>query len=175
MFELISALLTLISPTPYDIQKTQETQEIARPSISQDRPRDDRRVGYADAIKKRFEKYGSTLSLNADTFADTAIALDLDWTLLPAISMVESTGCKHFIRSTNNCFGWGSGTIIFDSHDDAISKIGMALSKSRTYQNFQNSKTIEAFAKTYNPSNWQDYTRKINYFRLKFQNELDID
>lgn len=171
MLPLLFSLLVALPVTKYETQKTTPTPQAI---VVDSRRGDDQRARIKDAIEKRFAKYGSGLSASAGDFADVALALDLDWTLLPSISMVESTGCKHYIRSTNNCFGWGSGTIVFDSHRDAIGKIGKSLATSKTYSAFQRDKKIETFAKTYNPANWQDYSRKINYFRAKFQQELDI-
>jgi len=48
---------------------------------------------------------------------EAAIKNDIDWRMLPAIAMRESTGGK-FMFAENNPFGWGSSS--FNSLNEAI-------------------------------------------------------
>ena len=77
----------------------------------------------------------------------------LDWRLIPAIAVRESTGglyaCK---KATYSAFGWGSCKISFKSYDHSIEVLAMNLGgdnpkTSRYYDN----KSIEQILKTYNP------------------------
>jgi hypothetical protein len=76
---------------------------------------------------------------------------DLDWRLLPAIAMRESTGCKFIIKSNNNCFGWGSGKIKFKDFDEAIDTVGSHLGgeNPRTSRYYDGKDTL-GILKSYN-------------------------
>lgn len=67
----------------------------------------------------------------AQELVDAADYYDLDWRLLPALSMQESSGgvqaCGY------NPFGWGSCGIPFSSWDEAIWGVAQALAQGRYY------------------------------------------
>jgi hypothetical protein len=81
-------------------------------------------------------------------FVDAADQYHLDWRLLPAISMVESTGGKHCRRGSNNPFGWGSGHIKFNSYPEAIYSVARHLSEDRPYKG----KSLHQKLRAYNPA-----------------------
>jgi len=62
--------------------------------------------------------YGMTMVLAAEKYG-------IDWNLIPAIAMRESTGGK--FACYNNPFGWGSCKIKFASYDDAIEAVAKNL------------------------------------------------
>lgn len=68
-------------------------------------------------------------------FIEESNKYNLDWRLLPAISIRETSGGKN--ACYNNPFGWGSCKIKFDSFDDAIEvvakNLGGANPKTSTY------------------------------------------
>jgi hypothetical protein len=74
----------------------------------------------------------------------------LDFALLPAIAMRESTGYK--FACGNNGFGWGSCRIKFDSIDEAIETVARNLggNNPKTARYYAN-KDIDGILKTYNP------------------------
>ena len=78
-------------------------------------------------IRSVLQKQNSPLADEADQFVVVARALDLDPYLLPAITGVESTFAQFMIPGTYNPFGYGKGTIKFDSWGDGIAKVGYAL------------------------------------------------
>ena len=55
----------------------------------------------------------------------TADKYGLDWRLLPAIAIRESSGGKHMCK--NNPYGWGSCRITFDSIEAATERVGKSL------------------------------------------------
>jgi hypothetical protein len=57
----------------------------------------------------------------------------LDWRLLVAISIRETSGGKHMCRKFN-AFGWGSCKIEFSSHEEAIETIAYKLSNLPCYK-----------------------------------------
>ncbi len=78
---------------------------------------------------------------------------DLDWRLLPAVAIRESTGGKFDCQNVdNNPFGWGSCKIGFKSLDEAIETVARNLggnnpSTARRYDN----KTTKQILRAYNP------------------------
>lgn len=78
---------------------------------------------------------------------------NLDWRLLPAIAMRESTGYKHSCKSDpDNGFGYGSCRIHFDSIDHAIEVVARNVggNNPKTASHYKN-KTTEEKLKSYNP------------------------
>ncbi len=78
---------------------------------------------------------------------------DLDWRLLPAIAVRESTGGKFdCVKVTNNPFGWGSCKIGFKSNEDAIETVARNLggNNPNTAKHYED-KTTKQILRTYNP------------------------
>src|SRR5579871_6409264 len=65
------------------------------------------------ALKAFFEKYNCPIGEMVPEFLAAADENDLDWRLLPSISLIESGGGK--AMTNNNAFGWGSNTQGFPS------------------------------------------------------------
>jgi hypothetical protein len=76
----------------------------------------------AAKIRTYFSKYNLPLANNAEKFVEVSHYCDIDWTLLPAIGMRESTGGK--FTQLNNPFGWASARIGFKDFDEAIEVVG---------------------------------------------------
>ncbi len=88
----------------------------AQPIFPDDRP---------DRIDAYFEKYSMPLAGYGDTFVSVADRCGMDWRLLPAIAVRESTGGKRM--QYNNPFGWGGAQIPFKDIDEAIQEVGKNL------------------------------------------------
>ncbi len=77
----------------------------------------------------------------------------LDWRLVAAISVRESTGGRHdCIRVPNNAFGWGSCKIGFKSVDEAIETVARNLggNNPKTAHYYGNKTTLQIL-RAYNP------------------------
>jgi len=85
-------------------------------------PKPDTRI---TRLNTYFAKYDMPLEGHGSTFVQTADTCGMDWRLLPAIAVRESSGGKHMQR--NNPFGWGSAEIPFTDIDDAIRGVGYNL------------------------------------------------
>ncbi len=78
---------------------------------------------------------------------------DIDWRLIPAIAVRESTGgmyaCK---KATFSAFGWGSCKISFKSYDHAIEVLAQNLggNNPKTARYYDN-KSVKDILETYNP------------------------
>lgn len=78
---------------------------------------------------------------------------DVDWRLIPAIAVRESTGGKFACKSVKfSAFGWGSCKISFKSYDHAIESLAEHLggNNPRTARYYDN-KSVKAVLETYNP------------------------
>jgi hypothetical protein len=81
----------------------------------------------------------------AADFIEAADANDLDWRLLPSISLVESGGGKEYMN--NNVFGWDSCRQRFPSVRAGIHIVASRLALSDLYRY----KNLEGKLRTYNP------------------------
>ncbi len=89
--------------------------------------------------------------------ADFIIAADqneLDWRLLPSISMVESGGGKEY--RNNNVFGWASCNERFPSIRAGIHAVAYYLANSKIYRH----KNLESMLRIYNTAN-PNYAAKV--------------
>lgn len=88
---------------------------------------------------------------------------DLDWRLLPAIAIKESTGGK--FACYNNPFGWGSCRIKFKNFDVAAETVGMNLggNNPNTERYYKDKTTVEKLHH-YNNSVVPTYTGEILEF-----------
>jgi hypothetical protein len=86
---------------------------------------EDIRKERAAKIEKYYSDRSMPLAVNAMDFVLTAEKYGLDWKLLPAIAVRESSGGKN--ACYNNPFGWGSCKIKFDSYKEAIDAVGRNL------------------------------------------------
>ncbi len=100
-------------------------------------------------IRQYFIEKGSPAHLYAADFVHAADQNNLDWRLLPSISMIESTGGK--AARNNNFFGWDNGNQRFRTAREGIYRVAARLSNSPYYRN----KDVEEMIRVYNPR--QDY------------------
>lgn len=109
------------------------------------------------AIDAYFKSHRLPLEGTGAKFAKEADKYGLDYRLMPAIAMVETTGGKNLCTSlpkekNKNPFGWGSCKIGFSSFDKAIEVIAMNLSGNNpnTARHY-NGKGTKPILETYNP------------------------
>ena len=103
--------------------------------------------------------YHSPLAPYADLFVSKADQYNIDYRLLPAIAMQETTLCKKTLaKAPFNCWGWGiwgkhaSG---FASYEDAINTISSYFAKKREI----GIQSLDEIGSIYNPgnnSNWKE-------------------
>jgi hypothetical protein len=89
----------------------------------------------------------------AHVFLAVADRWELDWRLLPSLSVVESSGGK--AAPHNNLFGWDNGRARFRSLADSIQAVASRLGQSRLYKD----KDLDTVLWTYNPD--LDYARRV--------------
>ena len=106
----------------------------------------------ADAIDTYFREHDAPLEGHGMKFVLEAEKNDIDYRLLPAIAMRESTGGKQACKKvTNSVFGWGSCKINFKSIDESIEIVALNLggNNPNTDQHYED-KTIVQILKKYN-------------------------
>ncbi len=106
-----------------------------------------------DAIDAYFAKYDMPLEGTGAKMAEVADVNDLDWRLVPAIAVRESTGGKHECQKVeNNPFGWGSCKIGFKTNAAAIETIAKNLGGNNPKTAFHyDDKTTIQILHAYNP------------------------
>lgn len=105
---------------------------------------DDIRKEKADAIDTYFKERSMPLYGSGMTFVLVAEKYGLDWRLLPAIAVRESSGGK--AACGYNPFGWGSCKIHnFSSYEEAIAALGKNLggANAKTARYYAGKSTME--------------------------------
>ena len=117
------------------------------------------------ALRNFFLRYQSPLEKLALVFVRTADEHRLDWRLLPAISMVETSGGNHGNR--NNVFGWNSGedTVHLGGSGDFV----CGRSGSRTRRSTPGERRWEYWRST--TRRGKGYPPKVTRFMLEISTE----
>lgn len=109
----------------------------------------------ADQVDAFFKKYDAPLEGYGMKFVLEAKKNGLDWRLLPAIAMRETTGGKQACKNPkapNNNFGWASCKSGFESVDKSIEHISKTLGGSNPKAKYyQEGMTTDKILKRYNP------------------------
>ena len=111
------------------------------------------RQAKAEAINAYFKEHDMPLFGTGMKMVEEAEKNDLDWRLLPAIAVRESTGGKFdCIKVLYNAFGWGSCKIGFESNEKAIETVARNLggNNPNTERHYAN-KNLKEILRAYNP------------------------
>ncbi len=108
-------------------------------------------------LKAFFARYNSPLKANVYDFVYASEYYGIDYRLLPAISIVESSGGKYLFRPYNP-FGWGRHG--YKSFHDAIWDVARGLS---VYHYRLKRTTPESIGRLYNPVTPTHWARKVRY------------
>lgn len=104
----------------------------------------------ADAIDAYFAKHDAPLEGHGMKFVLEAEKNDIDWRLLPAIAMRESTGGIHACKKVpNSVFGYGSCKISFNSIDESIEIVARSLggNNPKTARHYDDKTTLQILKK----------------------------
>jgi hypothetical protein len=136
MKHLISRSLMIAGMLAVPAKVTQS--ELATPTYEND-PRLETLKGFFNEMRSP----GQDLS---EDFLWAADRHDLDWRLLPSISVVESGGGLD--ARNNNLFGWDGGKASFPSVRAGIHNVADRLANSKLYRD----KDLDDLLRTYNPN-----------------------
>lgn len=122
----------------------------------------------AAKIEKYFSDRSMPLSDHAMDFVLTAEKYGIDWKLLPAIAIRESSGGKN--ACYNNPFGWGSCKIKFNSYEEAIETLGRNLggANPKTARYYANNTSLQKLY-YYNGTVVPSYPKEV----LKIMDKID--
>jgi len=113
---------------------------------------EDARIG---AVRDFFSYYKSALTPYAQTVVSAADKYNLDYRLLPAIAMQESTLCNNLpnkLKGSNNCWGfgiYGKKITKFANYKEAIDTVTKTLAKKYKEQGLE---TPEEIMSKYTPA-----------------------
>jgi hypothetical protein len=137
-FLLVAGLLA--APATVSVQQYQA------PAVKQNDPR-------LSKLQKYFGDRDCPLRDSAKDFLIAADQNELDWRLLPSISIIESSGGKDY--RNNNVFGWASCKERFTSVRAGIHYVAAQLGQSRRYKG----KDIDSKLQMYNPL--PEYSQRV--------------
>lgn len=121
----------------------------------------------ADRLNTYFSKREMPLAGLGENFVRAADACGLDWKLLPAIGVRESSGGKHYMN--NNPFGWGSAKIKYADFSEAIADVTEHLCGVReTTSSYYKDKSIYQKLWYYNGSVMPSYPAEVIAIMNKF-------
>jgi hypothetical protein len=103
-----------------------------------------------ERLQSFFAKLECPIQGLEEDFLDAADQNNLDWRLLPALAVIESSGGKSY--RNNNIFGWDSCRTEFPSVRTGIHVVASRLAHSRLYRD----KDLDSLLRTYN-SERSDY------------------
>ena len=108
-------------------------------------------------------KYNSPLAKYAPDFIGAADKYGLDWTLVPAITGVESSFGKRIPYNSYNAYGWGNGQIYFQSWEQSIDHVSRVLKEKYLSRGLD---TPVKIAPVYAPPS-STWAGKVSYFMAK--------
>jgi hypothetical protein len=130
-FVVIAGLLAVPAETALEVPMDAQTQVSQDPRLLQ--------------LDKYFVQHDCPIRSMAADFLAAADNNDLDWRLLPSISVIESGGGKDY--RNNNIFGWDACRERFPSVRAGIHIVAGKLSKSKIYRD----KDVNGILSIYNP------------------------
>lgn len=144
-------------------QKTPKVTYAAIPGLnlafSLDTKEEDARV---TTVKAFLSKYNSALAPYAQLIVATADKYGLDYRLLPAIAMQESTLCKKAPKNSYNCWGfgiYGKKVTRFSNYSEAIETVTKTLSKNYKGAGLE---TPEEIMTKYNPASSGEWAQGVS-------------
>jgi hypothetical protein len=139
---MVAGFLTVPGPSDFD-------QQLAEIPYAKEREADPR----LQRIRKFMQAFGAPASRYAHDFVLAADRNNLDWRLLPSISILESGGGKNC--KNNNIFGWQNCDRKFPSVQYGIHMVAKRLGNSDLYRD----KDLDSLLATYNPR--EDYGSRV--------------
>jgi hypothetical protein len=115
-------------------------------------------------IKKYLSSRGAPLANYAEDFVKAAEYYDIDYRLVAAISIIESSGGKHTFKPYN---AWGWGKSGFESWTDGIWTVSKGLAKYYSL----GMTTPKSISKSYCPPSADSWARKVSYVMSVISNQ----
>ena len=146
---LLMAASLLATPATMQFEGPANAQPVRKPAEQPEKSEDPRTA----RLREFFCALRCPVKELAEDFVQAADDNQLDWRLLPSISVVESGGGKAF--KNNNLFGWNNGEKPFITVRTGIHEVAFQLGKSDRYRN----QDVKGKLHFYNPN--PDYAGKV--------------
>ena len=131
-------------------------------------------TAYADMrvekLTKYLEKRQSPLIEYAETMIQVADAHDVPWTLVPAITGVESSFGVRMPANSCNAYGWNNGNYKFNSCQESIEHVTKVL---KTKYIDRGANTVDKIAPIYAPPS-TTWAGKVKFFMNAIES-VDVD
>lgn len=124
--------------------------------------------GRIENVAKFFRTYHSVLANYADDIVNAADQYNIDYRLVPAIAMQESTGCAVTPPGSNNCWGfgvYGGRAHVFDSYPEAINTVTKTLAEQYVHKGLE---TPEQIMPKWDPASPGSWAFGVRFFMEKF-------
>src|SRR3954447_284321 len=150
--QMILGLALLVLPIGVCLEKAGSAPRLNTPLKISPRtaPETDPRT---ERLKRFFSSLHCPVSYLAADFVHAADENQLDWRLLPSISVIESGGGKAY--KNNNIFGWANGEHLFSTLKAGIHEVAYKLGRSPLYRN----RDVPAKLHLYNPN--EEYATNV--------------
>jgi hypothetical protein len=125
--------------------------------------------GRTEAVRQFFARYNSILEPHAGDIVKAADEYGLDYRLLPAIAMQESTLCRRIPVDSYNCWGFGiyGGKVTrFSNFTEAINTVTKTLA---TKYKSRGLITPDEIVTMYTPSDEGKWSFSVNHFMEELQ------
>lgn len=125
-----------------------------------------------EVLEEFFGRYDSPLLPYAQKIVEEADKYDLDYRLLPAIAMQESTLCLKAPKGTNNCWGfgiYGKKKTGFTDFGQAIEVISKTMAEKYHAQGLRDPHEIMT---KYTPSNNGEWAENVSYVMDRIEASL---
>lgn len=121
------------------------------------------------ALHKFFQPYNSPLQSQAEELVRQADSWGIPYTLIPAIAMQESGGCRVIPQDSYNCWGfgvYGAKVTRFNSYQEAVSTIAKKIKETYIKNGLVNPTLLED---VWAPQSNGIWSYAVNYFTSKIQ------
>lgn len=128
--------------------------------------------GRISSLDDFFSSYESPLEGFAEKIISEADKNNIDYRLLPAIAMQESTLCKKVIEDSYNCWGFGiyGGKVTkFNNYNHAIEVVTKTLSEKYVQKGFV---TPEEIVTKYTPSDTGKWAEVVSIIMSRLKNSI---
>jgi hypothetical protein len=130
----------------------------------------------AEKIDAYFAQWDLPLAGHGKGMIEAADKYGIDWRLLPALAMLETTGGKNLCgNGTNlNAFGYGSCKIHFSTFEASFEAVAKTLSgNGEKTSHLYKGKSVEGILEVYNPPNTPGMTVGYHKKALRVMSEIE--
>lgn len=135
--------------------------------------RADKIDAYFSNLKLPLAGYGASMVAAADKY-------NLDWRILPALAMLETTGGKNLCENTrngtrnHNPLGFGGCSLYFATFEDAFEAAAKTISgNGENTSHLYSGKSVEEILEVYNPPNTPGMTPGYHKKALKIMSDIE--